>query len=344
MDLALQGGGSHGAFTWGVLDALLEDGRLRIDGVSGTSAGALNAAVMACGFAAGGARGARDALQRFWLDVSAQGTCFGASPVWGPMAGFERFNLDRNPFFVWSMEWLKRLGPYQFNPLGLNPLRQVLQRHVDETTLRQGPMKVFVTATDVRTGQPEVFSGERLSLDALLASACLPQLFRAVDIEGRLFWDGGFSGNPALWPLIYQTGSSDLLLVKVNPLVRAGEPDTAAEIADRVNEITFNAGLVAEMRAIHFVQKLLEGQQLDAGRYKNLRLHMVSDETTLGQLRPASKLNTEREFLLALHQLGRSAAGRWLEAHRSDVGQRSSVDIAQAFLAPRQGRGAGEAA
>ena len=343
IDLALQGGGSHGAFTWGVLDALLEDGRFRFDGVCGTSAGALNAGVLATGLARGGPAGAREALHDFWLDVAGSPSCLGDLPS-GAAQGLGRFNPDLNPWFQWTQLWLKTVSPYQFNPLGLDPLRDVLKRHIDERALREGSLKVFVAATDVQTGQPEIFMGERLGLDALLASACLPQLFRAVEIGGRPYWDGGYSGNPALWPLIYQTDSSDLLLVKINPLVRPGIPDRPDEIADRVNEITFNAGLVGEMRAIHFVQRLLSQHKLDAREYKNLRLHMVADEANLGELRPSSKLNTDRDFLLALRDLGRVAARRWLGEHAEDVGRRSTVDIEATFLAPRQGRGAGEAA
>jgi len=334
IDLALQGGGSHGAFTWGVLDRLLEDGSLAFDGISGTSAGALNAGVLATGFAQGGAAGAREALRAFWLDVAARGACFGTQVAAAPSAGLAGYNLESNPFFGLFNQWLKLFSPYQFNPLGLDPLRDVAARHIDPAAIRRGPIKLFVIATAVNTGQAEVFSGERLCLDAFLASACLPQLFRAVEIDGQPYWDGGYSGNPALWPLIYDTDASDLLLVKINPLVRAGVPDTAAEIADRVNEITFNAGLAAEMRAIHFVQELLQAQKLDPRRYKNLRLHMVADEG-LGALQPSSKMNTERGFLLELHRLGVEAASRWLESQRAKVGRVSTLDIEGSFLARR---------
>lgn len=348
VDLALQGGGSHGAFTWGVLDALLERDVLQPDGVCGTSAGALNAAVLAVGFASGGAPGARQALERFWMDVAAAGACFGQlEGGWpGPQAGrptagapdLSRFNAA-NPWQWWTQWWLKQWSPAQLNPLGLDPLRELLQRHVDVAALRTGPLRVFVTATDVRTGQPEVFSGARLSVDALLASACLPQLFRPVQIEGRHFWDGGYTGNPALWPLIYNTESTDVLLVKINPLVRDDLPDTAEEISERVNEITFNAALVSEMRAISFVQRLLAQQRLDGREYKSLRLHMVAEEEQLGLLKPGTKLNTQRDFLLALHALGRQAAATWMAEHLPKVGRRSSVDIERVFLAPRQGQG-----
>ncbi|MBL8334623.1 MAG: patatin-like phospholipase family protein [Rubrivivax sp.] len=320
LDLALQGGGSHGAFTWGVLDRLLQDEGLAIDGVSGTSAGALNAAVMATGWAEGGRGGARQALAAFWHDVSAAPSCFGtAAPGWAALMA----------------PWLRLWSPYRFNPLQLNPLRDIVRRHVREEALRRGPLALFVTATAVRSGQPRVFRRDDLSHDALLASACLPQLFHAVEIDGQPYWDGGYSGNPALWPLIYETGAIDLLLVKINPLVRHDLPDTAEAIADRVNEITFNAGLVAEMRAIAFVQRLVAEGRLDGGAYKSLRLHMIADERHLAALPQASKLDTRRGFLLQLHGLGVKAADAWLAAHRADVGRRSTLDPAATFLAPR---------
>jgi NTE family protein len=331
VDLALQGGGSHGAFTWGVLDRWLQEPGLTMAGLSGTSAGALNAAVLASGFARGGAEGARQALRDFWLDVARQGACFGHWPGQG-LAGF---NLDQNPLFIWSQLLLRTFSPYQFNPSGSNALRAVLQRHVQLPALKTGPIDLFITATSVHTGQPRVFDRQDLSIDALLASACLPQLFRAVEIDGQPYWDGGYSGNPALWPLIYNTPALDVVLVKINPLQRPGTPDTPQEIADRVNEITFNAGLVGEMRAIAFVQRLLEKGAVDAGAYKNLRLHMVADEKGLAPLNASSKLNTERAFLEKLHGLGVAAADGWLRRHRNSLGRQSTLDIAKTFLLPR---------
>ena len=343
IDLALQGGGSHGAFTWGVLDRLLEDDTLGIAGLSGTSAGALNAAVLATGWAEGERAGAQAALRAFWLDIATQhtrvgvgfGGCFGAWPgvtAPTPLAGY---NLDLNPFYAWTQQFTRLFSPYQFNPLGGNPLREVLARHVKPKVLTHGPLPLFITATSVRTGQPRVFDQSDLSIDALLASACLPQIFRAVEIDGEPYWDGGYSGNPAIWPLVYNTDALDVLLVKINPLVRAGTPDTPEEIADRVNEITFNAGLVSEMRAISFVQKLIDKGHLQAHNYKNLRLHMVADDEGLAPLHASSKLNTDRSFLEALHALGRTAADRWLLAHRADVGVRGTLDLQSTFLTPR---------
>jgi NTE family protein len=336
VDLALQGGGSHGAFTWGVLDRLLEDEGIVPAGVSGTSAGALNAAVMATGWAVGGRAGARAALRAFWLDVATThtpyGGCFGA---WSqPGSGLGAFNLDANPFYAWGQFFLRAFSPYQFNPGGSNPLRAVLEKHVRPQHLQSGPLSLFITATAVRSGQPRVFDKHDLSIDALLASACLPQIFRAVEIGGEPYWDGGYTGNPALWPLIYHSQALDVLLIKINPLYRPGTPDTPAEIADRVNEITFNASLVGEMRAIAFVQRLLQEGRVDPGEYKNLRLHMVADDAGLAPLQASSKMNTDRAFLEALHALGRSACERWLAAHRADLGQRSSLDLRADFLAP----------
>ncbi len=340
INLALQGGGSHGAFTWGVLDRLLEDEGIVFDGVSGTSAGALNAAVLACGLAAGGREGARAALAAFWHDVAGGDRCFGGTllgmPV--PAAGSSPWGwplpwaAEANPFLAWGSQWLRWFSPYQWNPLDLNPLRDVVARHVDPALLRRAPVAVYVTATAVRTGQPRVFSCQDLSVEALMASACLPQLFRAVEVDGEPYWDGGYSGNPALWPLIYRTGALDLLLVRINPLVRPRLPATAHEIADRVNEITFNAGLVGELRAIAFVHKLVVEGHLDPGRYKDLRLHMVADDDGMAALPPSSKMVTDRGFLLRLHGQGREAASRWLHQHRRDLGRRSTLDVRAKFL------------
>lgn len=349
IDLALQGGGSHGAFTWGVLDRLLDDDTLSFDGISGTSAGALNAAVLATGMADGGRAGAQAALRAFWMDVASQQAPFGTSltglgawPSTWPNAwpgaaggGLAGFNLDWNPFYAAAGQFLRAFSPYQFSPPGNNPLRAVLQRHVKPQHLQRGPLQLFVVATAVHSGQPRVFDQHDISIDALLASACLPQMFRAVEIDGEPYWDGGYSGNPAIWPLIYNTRALDIVLVKINLLVRPDTPMTPDEISDRVNEITFNAGLIGEMRAIDFVQKLIARGAIADSEYKNLRLHMVADEEGLAPLHPSSKLNADRRFLEALHALGRSAAERWLHAHRADLGKRGTLDLRNTFLKPR---------
>ena len=332
VDLALQGGGSHGAFTWGVLDRLLEADGLPIAAISGTSAGALNAAVLATGHARAGREGARAALTAFWRDLSKAGAVFSpfsASPTNGAPGPFSLENL---PGYQWVNSFFRSFSPYEFNPLGLNPLRDVVARHVDEAALRGCAIALFVTATSVRSGTARVFTKDDLSIDALLASACLPFIFQAVEIDGEPYWDGGYTGNPALFPLIYDSRALDVLLIKINPLHRAGTPKRSMEIIDRLGEINFNAGLIGEMRAIQFVSRLLREQKLDAGRYKDLRLHMIADDDGLHSFNASSKFNTELAFLEQLFALGRNAASAWLSAHRGDVGVRSSLDIEKVFL------------
>jgi NTE family protein len=349
IDLALQGGGSHGAFTWGVLDRLLEDESLSFAAISGTSAGALNAAVLATGWAHGGRSAARAALAAFWHDIGAAGSCFGAPvppampglaglPVPGQMhPALSTYNLDWNPAYLWLNQFLRLFSPYQFNAFGDNPLRKVLAEHVKPEVLKGSEFPLFITATAVRTGQPRVFDHTDLTVDALLASACLPQLFKAVPLplpDGRIehYWDGGYSGNPALWPLIYGSESLDLLLVRINPLVRPDLPDTPAEIADRINEIGFNATLLGELRAIAFIQKLVAEGRIDPKAYKDLRLHMVSDDDSLAPLAPSSKMNTDPQFLHALFELGRTAADGWWQENRKHLGKKPTLDIHQTFL------------
>lgn len=332
LNLALQGGGSHGALTWGVLDALLEDGQLQFDGVSGTSAGAMNAVALAHGFAqaaqqhkdpedahVAGCALARESLTRLWEGVGALG-----SLTWGtPLSA-------ANPLVGMMSQWF---SPYQTNPLGINPLRKLLEREVDFSLLcsaRTGVVgpKVFVCATNVRTGRGEIFFGPRLSADAVMASACLPMLFKAVEIEGEAYWDGGYSGNPALHPLIYQTNTSDILLVQINPVEHLDVPSSASEIMERMNEVTFNASLLAELRAIEFVRRLLAEGKLDARRYKSVRMHRIDGGSVLAPFGADSKLRADLAFVRKLFALGRTAGQEWLHAHRKDVGVRPSIKIA----------------
>lgn len=330
LNLALQGGGSHGAFTWGVLDALLEDGHFAFDGISGTSAGAMNAVAVAHGFAQAalqhkdprdaheaGCTLARETLTRLWEGVGTLG-----SLLWG-------VPLQNNPLLGLMAQWL---SPYQTNPLDINPLRRLLEREVDFDALchahgARGP-KVFVCATNVRTGRGEVFSGPRLSVDAVMASACLPLLFKAVQIEGEHYWDGGFSGNPALHPLIYHTECADILLVQINPIEHHDLPDTAQEILERMNEVTFNASLLSEMRAIEFVRRLLAEGRLDPQRYKNVRLHRIDGGAVLAPFGSSSKTRADLAFVRQLFALGRTEGEHWLRKHRHDVGARPSINIA----------------
>jgi NTE family protein len=334
LNLALQGGGSHGALTWGVLDALLEDGQWSFEGLSGTSAGAMNAVAVAHGFAqaahqhkdpvearAAGCAMARETLTRLWEGVGTLG-----SLMWGaPLAA-------ANPLLGMMTQWL---SPYQTNPLDINPLRLLLEREVDfdllckaRGTAAQVVPKVFVCATNVRTGRGEIFSGPRLSADAVMASACLPLLFKAVEIDGERYWDGGYSGNPALHPLIYQTDTSDILLVQINPIEHRALPDTVAEIMERMNEVTFNASLLAELRAIEFVRRLLAEGKLDARRYKSVRMHRIDGGAVLAPFGADSKTRADLSFVRKLFALGREQGLAWMAAHRNAVGLRPTIQIA----------------
>lgn len=328
INLALQGGGSHGAFTWGVLDALLEDGQLEIDGLSGTSAGAVNAVALAHGFAQAASQGldaaaarelARATLARVWEGVGALGSLMGGAAAQPGAAALRGL----------MAHWL---SPYDTNPLGINPLRSLIEREIDFELLARGTApQVFVCATNVRTGRGEIFSGRRLSVDAVMASACLPLLFKAVEIDGERYWDGGYSGNPALHPLLYQTETADILLVQINPIEHHDLPDSAQEILERVNEVTFNASLLAELRAIEFVRRLLAEGKLDPRRYKNVRLHRVDGGAALAAFGAASKMRSDLAFVKQLFALGREAGQQWLATKLEHVGQRASVDIAKDY-------------
>jgi NTE family protein len=333
INLALQGGGAHGAFTWGVLDRFLEDERIGIEGISGTSAGAINAAMLAQGYIKGEAKGARAELDRFWHRLSEVGLF---SPVHRSWIEWARrtWNLDGSPMSLWLDEVTRLMSPYQLNPLNLSPLRDVLSQMLDWKALSApDSIKLFITATNVETGKPRIFAREHLTLDALLASTCLPQLFQAVVIEGVPYWDGGYMGNPSIWPLIYHCDSRDVVIVQINPLTRKGVPRSAAEITNRLNEITFNTPLMGEMRAISFVQRLIAGgtEHLEISRLKHMLIHMVEDEEAMEQLGVASKLNTDRDFLLYLKDLGRRTAERWLDENFAALNNRSSLDLRKVF-------------
>lgn len=339
VNIALQGGGSHGAYTWGVLDALLEDGRLDFEGVTGASAGAMNAVVMADGWLDGMTAGrdprevAREALRTFWESIGRQPSVFSLNAAWVGMAP----TLGNNPMFLW-MDLVSRLfSPYQLNPFNYNPLRSVLEHSVDFERLRaRSPFKLFVCATNVRTGRPRVFREGELKLDMLLASACLPFAFQAVQVkteqETDFYWDGGYMGNPALWPLFYATRSRDLLLVQINPLRREEVPESAQEIAERINEISFNASLLHELRAIDFVQRLLAENRLDPTRYKKVWLHVASAEEEMKRFGASSKYNTAPAFLQQLFELGRDTGRAWLEDKWAYVGHAPSVRIGETYL------------
>ncbi|AWX94239.1 patatin-like phospholipase family protein [Paracoccus mutanolyticus] len=325
VDLALQGGGSHGAFTWGVLDRLLEEDWLTIAGISGTSAGAMNAAVLADGFAQGGAEGARKALTAFWEFVAdaARLSPFQATPI--DMA-LGNWSLAHSPAFV-AMDMLSRLAsPYTLNPAGINPLLRVLERAIDFDRLRAAPIKLFVTATNVRTGRGRVFRNADLSPQVLLASACLPTLFQAVEIDGESYWDGGYAGNPTLTPLVREVDSDDTILVPINPIERPGVPRSAAAILNRLSEVSFNAATLKELRMIALLRQVADPGNGEGARWARMRVHMVPN-AVMTSLDHSSKLNADRIFLRWLRDRGREAADRFLTENGRNIGQRSSVDI-----------------
>jgi NTE family protein len=325
VDFALQGGGSHGAFTWGVLDRLLEEPWLLVDGISGTSAGAMNAAVFVDGYTDGGAEGARSALEKYWRYVSrsARFSPFRRSPM---DTFFGRWTLDNSPLFV-AMDLMSRLySPYDLNPGGLNPLKDILEDLIDFERLRKAPIKLFITATNVRTGRARVFRNAEITPDVLLASACLPTLFQAVEIDGESYWDGGYSGNPTLTPLVRECQASDTIIIPINPTERTGTPKTAREILNRVNEVSFNAVLLKELRMIAMLRQVADAGNGEGSLWARMRVHFVSNDimTTLGY---SSKLNAEWDFISMLRSEGRRAAEEFLGRNGVDIGVRSTADF-----------------
>ncbi|MDQ0503912.1 patatin-like phospholipase family protein [Xanthobacter agilis] len=331
ISLALQGGGAHGAFTWGVIDRLLQDERIGISGISGTSAGAMNAVVLANGLAKNDPEEARHGLTQFWRDVSRDGRM---SPL--QRSAFDRlmgnWSLANNPAYL-ALEVASRFfSPYDFNPLNINPLREIIEAHVDFEALRRSQVKVFISATNVHTGRARIFGHSEMTADAVMASACLPFMFQAVEIEGVPYWDGGYMGNPPLFPLYEKADADDILLVQINPVVRMTTPHTAAEIHNRINEITFNASLLAQLRAIDHAAKLIEQGlisrwTLGGSSYRRVRLHRIGGEDQLAALDSTSKLNAEWTFLQHLRDLGRASAEIFLDTHFDDLGRRSTLDL-----------------
>jgi NTE family protein len=325
IDLALQGGGSHGAFTWGVLDRLLEERRLEIAGISGTSAGAMNAAVLAHGWMEGGAEGARAALEKYWRRVSraAAFSPLQRSPLDRLMG---RWTLDTSPAYI-AMDLMSRLlSPYDLNPWGANPLRDILAESIDFERLAGSPIKLFVTATSVRTGRGRIFRNAEITADVLLASACLPTLFRAIEIDGEAYWDGGYAGNPTITPLVRETDAHDSILVQINPVERPELPRSAAEILNRLNEISFNSPLAKELRMIALLRQVADPGTGEGARWAQMRAHRIKSDA-LVQFGASSKLNAEWEFVSMLRAEGRRAASEFLAKNGDDLGKRSSVDL-----------------
>jgi NTE family protein len=332
INLALQGGGAHGAFTWGVLDRLAEEERIGFDGISATSAGAMNAAVFAYGLAEGGRDGAKKALANFWRRVS-HAAAFGPLQPTPLDRAFGNKSLENSPAFMIFDILSRVLSPYQFNPLNYNPLKNVLAESVDFEKLRTTccPVKLFLSATNVRTGKVRVFANDEITRDAVMASACLPFMFQAVEIDGDPYWDGGYMGNPCLYPLIYECESTDVLIVHINPLERKQMPHTAAEILNRINEISFNSSLMREMRAISFVTKLIDSGELRSNM-KRMLIHSIAADDVMNALGHTSKLNADWEFLVNLRDTGRAYADAWLKQHFDQLGRESTVDIRGTYL------------
>jgi NTE family protein len=325
IDLALQGGGAHGAFTWGVVDRLLEEPQLSIEGISGTSAGAMNAAVLAHGHAAGGTKGPKAALEYFWRRVSqaARFSPFQRTPL-DMMLG--RWTMDTSPIFLAFDMAARVFSPYDLNPRGANPLRDILSECVDFAHLAQSPIRLFVTATNVRTGRGRVFRNAELTPDVLLASACLPTLFQAVEIDGEPYWDGGYAGNPTITPLVRECASSDTMLVQVNPIERAGTPRSAREILDRLNEVSFNSPLMKELRMIAVLRQVADTGGREGARWAGMRIHRIAS-SMMTELGYSSKLNAEWEFFCMLRDEGRRCAHAFLTDHLPDLGRRSTLDL-----------------
>jgi NTE family protein len=325
IDLALQGGGSHGAFTWGVLDRLLEESWLRIDAISGTSAGAMNAAVLASGWTEGGAAGARAALDAYWERV-ARAAAFSPLQRTSLDRLLGRWTLDSSPVFI-AFDLISRVfSPYDLNPHGFNPLTSILDESIDFERLAQSPIKLFVTATNVHTGRGRIFRNAELTPDVLLASACLPTLFQAIEIDGEPYWDGGFAGNPTITPLVRESNAQDTILVQINPRERPGTPRSAAEILNRLNEVSFNATLMKELRMIALLRQVADPGSGEGARWAGMRTHRIMTEA-MADLGYSSKLNGEWAFLAMLRAEGRRATGAFLDAQASHLGRRSTADL-----------------
>lgn len=327
INLALQGGGSHGAFTWGVLDYLMEDGRVNVQGISGTSAGAMNAVVFAQGFIDGGADGAREALELFWRKVSnlSMFSPLKRSPL-SVLTG--NWDMSGTPSYV-MMDLLSRVvSPYDTNPFKFNPLRELVKSTIDFEKIRASKdLELFIAATNVQSGKVKVFERKELTADMILASACLPSLYQAVEVDGVPYWDGGFSGNPPLFPLFQTTESKDIIIVQVNPIERNKPPKSAQDIQNRVNEIAFNSSLLSELRNIEFVHRLLDENKLDRDHYAYILVHRIEATEQINPLTASSKMNSEWSFLTHLRDIGRESAKNFLDAHYDNIGIESSLDL-----------------
>lgn len=331
INLGLQGGGAHGAYTWGVIDRLLEDERIEIDAITGTSAGAMNAVVVAGGIVENGRTGGREALHDFWFAVSKTAK---SSPIQRSALDtlFGNWSLDTSPTYLFFDILTRFSSPYDFNPFDINPLREVVEKQVDFDRLgKPGGIRTHIAATNVHTGKITVFSDKAITLDSVMASACLPHVFKAVEIDGIPYWDGGYMGNPPLFPLFRADGVPDTIIIQINPIERAETPKTARDILNRQNEITFNATLLREMRAIDFVTRLIDDGKLDPLEYKRIYMHRISADEALKPLSSSSKVNAEWAFLCHLRDIGRTAADSWLQRNYDQIGKGSTLDLRAEF-------------
>ncbi len=331
ISLALQGGGSHGAFTWGVLDAILEDGRLDIEAITGTSAGAMNAVVFAEGYLEGGREGARKSLAKFWRSISDEGAFTPAQQKFIHLF-FSDWPLQASLALWWTDFLTHYSSPYDFNPLNINPLRDHLVETIDFEKVRAcEDLKVFVSATNVHNGRIAVFERHELTVDHVMASACLPYLFQAVEIAGVPYWDGGYMGNPALFPLFYETACPDILIVQINPIVRDKTPKTARDIQNRLNEITFNGALMGEFRAMDFVNRLIDKGKLSGEDYMRTRPHRIDGGKFLAPFAASTKIDASWSMIEQLHGFGREAARQWLAENYDKIGVEGTLDLRMAY-------------
>jgi NTE family protein len=330
VNLALQGGGSHGAFTWGVLDRLLEEERLTFEGITATSAGAVNAVVLADGLAAGGREQARNALRLYWKKVSA----FSSRSILRPSAFDKRnpdFGLEHSPGFMFLEPMTYFASPYQLNPFNFNPIKDLLAEAIDFERVRtQTAVKLFICATNVHTAKVRVFAGKELGVEQVLASTCLPLLMHAVEIDGEYYWDGSYSGNPAIFPLVYECQSRDIVVVHITPAERPGLPTTSPAIMNRMQEISFNTALIREMRVIAYLNKQIDEGKLHGG--KCMLVHVIEAEDLIREFAWSSRLNGDWDFLMHLHALGRTRADKWLAANFDRIGVESTVDLHEKYF------------
>jgi NTE family protein len=322
VNLALQGGGSHGAFTWGVLDRLLEEKRLKFEGITATSAGAVNAVVLADGLAAGGRGGARDALRLYWQKVSE----ISSRGIFKTDKANSDFGLENSPGFLFVESLTFFASPYQMNPFNYNPVKDLLAEAINfERVRQQRAVKLFICATNVQTAKAKIFAGKDLGVEHVLASACLPLMMHAVEVDGEFYWDGSYAGNPAIFPLVYDCEARDIIMVHITPAERPGVPTTSPAIMNRTQEISFNTSLIREMRTIAFLNKLIDNDRVSGA--KRMLMHLIEAEDLIRGFSWSSRLNGDWDFLMHLYEMGRERADKWLATNFDHLGKQSTVDL-----------------